>query len=197
MDKRTNRIPPALKHGIYSGIGPLPTEDPAEFKKFKQEIFDEYRPAGRPEKSTVEYMACLMWRRDNLSTYHLANRARSRRAGIYAKLVPPASSGWPMLQSFLPDEPESRSPEELAALHKSADRQVQRELGAAIELVEGDIATIEYLEKELAILDRLNGMIARAFKSLLYVRGIKSMSISAPPAPSEPTLVPQQIDCST
>jgi hypothetical protein len=42
MSKRTNHIPPALKHGIYSGIGLLPTEDPAEFQKFKQEIFDEY-----------------------------------------------------------------------------------------------------------------------------------------------------------
>ncbi len=43
MGKRTNHIPSALKHGIYSsGIGLLPTEDPAEFQKFKQEIFDEY-----------------------------------------------------------------------------------------------------------------------------------------------------------
>src|SRR4029077_8298493 len=50
MSKRTNHIPPALKHGIYSGIGLLPTEDPVEFQKFKHEIFDEYAPVGRSER---------------------------------------------------------------------------------------------------------------------------------------------------
>src|SRR5215469_17032577 len=45
MRKNSKRIPPALKHGIYSAIGLLPTEDPAEFEKFKQEIFDDYRPS--------------------------------------------------------------------------------------------------------------------------------------------------------
>jgi hypothetical protein len=53
MSKHTNRIPPALKHGIYSGIGLLSTEDPAEFQKFKQEIFDELAPIGRLEKDAV------------------------------------------------------------------------------------------------------------------------------------------------
>ena len=47
MSKHTNRFPPALKHGIYSGIGLLPTEDPAEFQKFKQATFDELAPVGR------------------------------------------------------------------------------------------------------------------------------------------------------
>ena len=103
------------------------------------------------------------------------------------------SWGLPLLQ-----EPETRSPEELAALRKSARERVRAQLGAAIELVEiGEVATIEYLDKELTILGRINGMIARAFKSLLYVRGIKSMSISVPPAPSQPTLIPQQTECST
>ena len=72
---------------------------------------------------------------------------------------------------------------------KAADHRARTELGAAMELVKiGEVATIEYLEKELAILDRLNGMIARAFKSLLYVRGIKSMSSSGAVAPSQPRL---------
>jgi hypothetical protein len=75
MSKHTNRIPPALKHGIYSGIGLLPTEDPAEFQKFKQEIFDEYVPVGRSERNIVKNMACKMWRRQNLFTLCLAERA--------------------------------------------------------------------------------------------------------------------------
>jgi hypothetical protein len=187
MGKGMNRIPSALKHGLYSGIGLLPTEDPAEFQRFKQAVFDELAPVGRVEEGIVEHIACLLWRRQNLFTYCLANRARNRHSSIYAQLNPP----WPMLDFPMLGipEPEPLSPEEQAARRKAADHRARTELGAAMELVKiGEVATIEYLEKELAILDRLNGMIARAFKSLLYVRGIKSMSSSGAVAPSQPRL---------
>jgi len=182
MSKHTNRIPPALKHGIYSGIGLLPTEDPAKFQAFKQAIFDELAPVGRLEEGIVEHIVCLLWRRQNLFTYCLANRARARHSLIYSKLAP-VEWELPLLH-----EPETRSPEELAALRKSAGEQARAELGAAIAFVEiGEVATIEYLDKELAIFERLNGMIARAFKSLLYVRGIKSMSSAAVVTPTKPS----------
>jgi hypothetical protein len=182
MSKRTNHIPPALKHGIYSGFGLLPTEDQAEFQKFKQEIFDEYVPVGRSERNIVENMACKMWRRQNLFTYCLAKRARDRDSAIYAKLSPP-----PMFWSSLRGE-ETRSAEELEALRKRADERARVELGAAIELVEiGEVATFEYMEKELAMIERLDAAIARDQKSLLYVRGIKSM-LSGAVAPSQPRL---------
>ena len=86
MAKHTKRIPSALKHGIYSAIGLLPTEDPAEFEKFKLEIFDDYKPAGRSKKIIVEEIACLQWRLQHLSTYGIAMRARERRSAIYSKL---------------------------------------------------------------------------------------------------------------
>lgn len=174
MRKQTRYIPPAFKHGVYSGIGLLPTEDPAEFRKVKQKIFDELALAGPLEEGIGEHMACLLWRMQNLSTYSLADRARERRGLIYAKLCPSNGTMLPLLQ------PETRNSEELAALYKSADHQARTELGAAVELVEiGEVATVEYLERELALVERLNGMLTRAFKSLLYVRGIKSMSSSA------------------
>ncbi len=181
MSKRTNYIPPALKHGIYSGIGLLPTEDPAEFQKFKQEIFDEYVPVGRSEKNIVDNMACKMWRRQNLFTYCLAKRARDRHWSIYSKLEPP-----PLYEtSMLLQGKETRSAEELDALRKSAAERARIELGSAMELVEiGEVATFEYMEKELAMVERLDAAIARDQKSLLYVRGIKSMSSSATSAPS-------------
>ena len=63
-------------------------------------------------------------------------------------------------------------------------KEARTELGAAIELVEiGDVATIEYLEKELGIRERLHGMIARLEKRLLFLRGIKSISSSATSSP--------------
>jgi hypothetical protein len=39
MRRNGNRIPPALKHGIYSGLGLLPTEGRAKFRKFKKQSF--------------------------------------------------------------------------------------------------------------------------------------------------------------
>src|SRR5262245_52136152 len=187
MPKNRKRVPPALKHGIYSAIGLLPTEDPAEFEKFKQEIFDDYRPVGRSEKIIVEEIACLQWRLQHLSTFGVAMRARDRRNAIYSKL--PAPRWYPTLVGFYEVEPDPRSPEELEALRKSVEKEAQTELGPAIELVEiGDVATIEYLEKELGIRERLHGMIARLEKRLLYLRGIKSISSASATSSPQPLL---------
>ena len=181
MRKNSKHVPPALKHGIYSAIGLLPTEDRAEFEKFKEEIFDDYKPVGRSEKIIVEEIACLQWRIEHLSTYGVAMRARERHRAICSELDPPSARGsFPPLLGFEP-EPESRSPEELEALRKSVEKEARTELGPAIELVEiGDVATIEYLEKELDIRERLHGTIARLEKRLLFLRGIKSLSSSQP-----------------
>ena len=173
--KNSKLVPPALKHGIYSAIGLLPTEDRAEFEKFKLEIFDDYKPVGRSEKIIVEEIACLQWRLQHLSTFRLAMRAENWRSAIYSKL--PAPSWYITLE----DEPDSRSPEEREALRQSVEKEVRTELGAAIELVNiGKVATIEYLEKELDIRERLHGTIARLEKRLLFLRGIKSLSSSQP-----------------
>ena len=178
MRKNSKHVPPALRHGIYSAIGLLPTEDRAEFEKFKLEIFDDYKPAGRSEIIIVEEIACLQWRLQHLPTYGLAMRARERRSAIYSKLDSP--QWFPPLLGCEP-EPDSRSPEELEALRKSVVKEARTELGPAIELVEiGDVATIEYLEKELGIRERLHGTIARLEKRLLFLRGIKSLSSSQP-----------------
>jgi hypothetical protein len=186
MRKISKLVPPALKHGIYSAIGLLPTEDPVEFEKFKLEIFDDYEPAGRSEIIIVEEIAGLQWRLQHLPTYGVAMRARERRSAIYSKL--PATGWYPTLVGFEP-EPESRSPEELEALRKSVEKEARTELGPAIELVEiGDVATIEYLEKELGIRERLHGVIARLEKRLLFLRGIKSISPSSATSSPQPLL---------
>jgi hypothetical protein len=182
MGNDKKRVPSALRHGIYSALGLLPTEDPAVFEKFKQEIFDDYRPIGRSEKIIVEEIACLQWRLQHLSTYGLALRARKQHSAIYSKLCPP-SPQWvpPSLLGFEESEPEPRSPEEIEALRKSVEKEARTKLGSAIELLNiGDVATIEYLEKELGIKERLHGMIARLEKRFLFQRGIKSISSSEP-----------------
>jgi hypothetical protein len=44
----------------------------------------------------------------------------------------------------------------------------------------GDVATIEHLEKELGIRERLHGMIARLESDYCFCGGIKSISSSQP-----------------
>jgi hypothetical protein len=177
------------EHGIYSGIGLLPTESPAKFRKFKKQIYDELKPLGRLEADIVDEIVRLEWRRQNLFTYDLAQRARARHNAIYSS-VPSLRYIYdePMLLP-VPESrphPENPTPEKIKAARKRAHKQAQDELEAAIELVElGDVVTLEHLEKRLAIRERLDGMITRTYKKLLYVRGIKSMSSSSEAIPPQ------------
>jgi len=181
VSKNSKRVPPALKHGIYSGLGLLPTESPAKFRKFRKQIFAELNLVGRLEEDAGDEIVRLEWRRKNLSTYTVASRVRARHSSIYAEQVPRVRYPFEL---ELPPHPDNPAPEELEAARKGANKRARAELGAALELLEiGDMAT---LEKELAIMDRLNGMIDRAYKKLAYVRAIKSMAPPSlpPPAPA-------------
>jgi hypothetical protein len=185
MSKNAKRVPPALKHGIYSGLGLLPTESRAKFRKFRKQIFTELNLVGLLEQGIGEEIVLLEWRQQNLFTYDLAQRARALRGSIHDG-VP--SVRWGHEIQFQP-HPESPSPEVIEAARKRADKQVRTELGAALELVEiGDVATLDHLEKRLAILDRLDAMIARAYTKLARVRAIKSMAPPSLTAPSPPLL---------
>lgn len=186
MRKDMKRVPPALKHGIYSGLGLLPTESPAKFRKFRKRWLAEHNLVGWVEQRIGEQIVRLEWLRENLPTYDLAERARARCKAIRSELVPEVRYAPPMIPE--PDL-ENPTPEQLRAAHRQADKRIRAELGTALELVElGDVATLGHLEKRLAILDRLEAMIARLYKKLAYVRAIKSMAPAALPAPSRPLL---------
>ena len=175
MNKRTNRVPPALKHGCYSGLALLPGEDRDLFNRLHRDLVAEFAPDGRSEEIIVENMAQFMWRRQNLAIYRLAEHVRRRHTSIYSKLDPPPAYEMP----FLCEGKETRSPEELRALRKEADEQAERELGPALKLVEvAEVAETDYLLNELSLIERLDGMIARCVKQLLLVRGCKSISLS-------------------
>jgi hypothetical protein len=190
MRKNTKRVPPALKHGLYSGIGLLPTESPAKFRKFKKQMFSELFITGPWEGQIGEQIVLLEWRRQHLSTYDLRDWAQARRNAIESELVPPVRYLHELSFSFEP-HPENPSPEELKAAHRRADKRIQAELGAALDLIEvGEMATLGYLDKRLSILDRLDAIIARLYRKLAYVRAIKSMSLPSLPAPSPPSLPP-------
>jgi len=65
---RVKKLSPALKHGGYSAIGPLPVEDRAAFEKLHRDLQAELRPDGPFEKDIVADIARCMWRKNHLDT---------------------------------------------------------------------------------------------------------------------------------
>jgi hypothetical protein len=187
VGKRSNSLPSALKHGAYSGTALLPGEDPLAFKELYDGLIAEFAPAGPLEEDIVADMARRLWRKQNLLTYKLAALAKDRSSAIRAKYGPCYDPNAPDPLSLLKiDAPKDlRTPDEIRADEKAAEREIRKELGDAIAFVEmGDAATVERLLEDLALIDRLDGMIDRCVKRLLMVRGAKSMSLSVPVASS-------------
>ena len=168
MPIRAKKNHPALKHAGYSATSILPGEDAAEFEKLHRDLIAELVPNGVLEDDIVATMARLVWRKQNLVTFRVAKLARGRYAKIESEKVPQD------------DEELYFSEEDLAEREagiQAAEAQARKELGEDYELVEvGKIATIPGLMKDLEVQDRLDSMIDRCLKRLLYVRGLKSIS---------------------
>jgi hypothetical protein len=172
---------PALKHGGYSAIALLPGEDRAAFEKLHRDVIAEFGPNGPLEDDIVEDIARLLWRKKNLATFHVAKTARERflpddwSPGLhYATRVPT-------------DEEIEEDKANVCAAALKADRdEARKELGDISKLVEiGEIATVSHLSRELELEHRLGEQVDRCIKRLLHVKGLKSISISAAPAPPQ------------
>jgi hypothetical protein len=173
------RKPAAFKHGAYCRTDVLPGEDAVAFKKLRDDLVAEFLPHGAVEESIVADLARLYWRKQNMATYRLAEMARSRCSAIYYEMNPDENVDVPLLNRPV------KTPEEMRAQHKAADEQARKELGEAWNLIEiGEIATVAYLLEELSVADRLDGMIDRALKRLLFVRGIKSYARTSSEGPT-------------
>ena len=184
MSNRSNQFPSAFKHGAYSGTTLLPGEDPAAFEKLHDNVIAEFAPKGPLEEDIVESLARLIWRKQNLSTYRLAELAKQRVSAIEFEIVPQREYDFDMITLGSPD---TRDPEKVHAAQEAADKQARKELGPLFGLVEmGDDVTIKRLLEEWSVEDRLDGMIDRCLKRLLMVRGVKSMSLSVSEASSPP-----------
>ena len=184
MHTRVNRIPPALKHGAYSATAVLPGESRAEFEKLHRDLIAELTPFGVLEDDIVADLARLVWRKQNLMTLRIAERARNCRSQIINENVD-STEYYPMLPTLeVPADPVKR-----AAQMRAAEEQTGKELGAAYELITiGEAATLDGLTKELDIKERLDAGIARCLKQLLLVRGVKS--VSAAPLSASPKHLP-------
>jgi hypothetical protein len=167
---------PALKHGAYSAMALLPGEDPAEFRKLHERLIAELAPGGALEEGIVATIARLMWRKQNLAIFHLAKYAQNRCSAIRSEKLP---AKFPRLSSEL-------DPAERETLMRAVEDEARKELGENYKLVEvGEIATLQGLIKDLAVEERLDGMIDKCLKRLLFVRGLKSLSAASGSAPQQ------------
>jgi hypothetical protein len=180
ISMRGKRVPPALKHGAYSEAALLPGEDPDEFKALHKGLIAEFTPNGRMEEETVLSIARLTWRRRNLARFE---------AGQF--------SHWAFehLERAAAKESHNRSKQEkevIAEFEKLIEtseriREAKRDPKdpAAVELFEASrVAVLNRLMKELDVEERLDAMIDKLIKRLLFVRGLKSITPAATALPS-------------
>jgi hypothetical protein len=130
------------------------------------------------EEDIVKELADLLWRKQNLGIFRLAQKLKYQHSAFFDHCGPA-----PIRLPIMGFEAETRSPEEIRMLREAAEKQAREELGeVALQLVDmGNEVTIEYYQEQLVVLDRINGNIDRCVKRLLLVRGAKSMSLSPPP----------------
>jgi hypothetical protein len=131
-------------------------------------------------------MARFVWRKQNLATFRIAEFARNRCSAIRSEKLPDMFS---MLSLGGELDPAKRE-----AAIRAAEDEARKELGEIYELVEiGETATVDRLLQDLGVEERLDAMIDKCLKRLLFLRGLKSLSTAPSSAPPQPIPRPQRI----
>ena len=176
MSVHVKKFRAALKHGAFSATAILPGEDPAALKELHQKLIAELTPVGALEDHIVWTIARLVWRKEHLGTLRIGELALEHESRIQAQI---------RLDEVL---------EMREAAMQAADDQARKDVGANYELVEiGEVATVDRLLQDLAVEERVDAMIDKCLKRLLFLRGLKSLrpgssSPPLPPAPATPRI---------
>jgi hypothetical protein len=173
---QSGSLPSAIKHGGFSATTILPGESASEFEQQHREVIAELNLEGALENEIGLSLAHLLWRKKNLPIFSKAERARQRVNEIRDALL--RSLNGALSKSDETDDFE----EGFKKKWRAAESQAREELGESYDLVEmGEDATLEGLAKQLAIQERLDMAIDRCVRRLLFVRGLKSLSIEPNP----------------
>jgi hypothetical protein len=175
MPNRVQKPSPALKHGAYSEATLLPGEDPDEFEELHRGLIAEFRPNGRFEEETVATIARLMWRRQNLAQFELGQLAYF----LFEQIKKAVAKKTTKQQD---DELTAEFEKILEASEEAQNAPKERQQEAQLNYFEiSKTAALTRLLKELDVEERLDSMIDRLIKRLLFVRGLKSL-----PSPNDP-----------
>ena len=165
MSVHAKKFRAALKHGAFSATAILPGEDPDAFKELHQNIVAELALVGALEDDIGWTIARLVWRKEHLGTLRIGELALEHESRIHAQ------------KSRLAElfEMEKYSAEGREVIMEAAEDQARKDLGAKYELVEiGETATVDRLLQDLAVEERLDAMIHKCLKRLLFLRGLRS-----------------------
>jgi hypothetical protein len=178
---RVKKLYPALKHGGYSATGLLPGEDPAAFEKLHRDLISELCPDGPLQEGTVFDIARLMWRKQNLETFRVAEAARKRHSAIRSEMIPSTTPPLDInLDLFGVGRWTPPDPADVKAATEAAEAQARKELGENYKFVEmGDLATATQMFADLEVEERLNAMIDKLLKRLWMLQASKSLSSTA------------------
>jgi hypothetical protein len=159
MAAATDKLPPALKHAAFSIATLLPGEDEAAFDRLHQSLVAELAPDGALEEHVVANLDRFVWRREHLDVLRIAKLTEKLISAIRAK------------ELKLTDD----------AVWAKARAKAREELGELSDLAEIGVCE-EQLAKEMEVHAKLDEMIDKCLKRLLFLRGLKSMARSAPVA---------------
>jgi hypothetical protein len=160
---------PALRSGLYSALGVLPTESKAGFRKLNKGLVDEFHPDGASEIDLVDDIARLMWRKQNMHTYRLSYQARRLRHQTIAERMSEMS------------DPQYLDVEQVK---KEVEEEVRLELATDSGLLDlGPMISDKGLEHELNLSDRFDAAIARKIKQLFQLKAMKQVVQLAPNVP--------------
>jgi hypothetical protein len=200
--RRPERKPSALKHGVFSTSAILPGENLKEFNKLVKSLTAEWQPSGALEKETVLTLAECLWRKRRLDIFREMQRSKADYSMLmqFGKIVSENTTEiedseadqiqeidqirteaqqlfsnqnnfkektihdmlTPMFDTFGLDE------EQRTAWVKEA-----KELGELGALAED--FTLEELQKQLDLQERLEGMIDRCIKRLVHIKASKRL----------------------
>jgi hypothetical protein len=191
MSARGKRIPPALKHGGYSATAPLPGEDPAAFKKLHDALIAEFSPVGALEEDIVASIARLVWRKRQLARLqvvepqpHKSISAMIADGDLRADLDPDeAKNNWEAFSNEIKEKIDRGEDDNPAGISRfDTPQEARRKYDAFMNEREqkrfvnsGEITTLEQFMSVLAVEERLDTMIDRCLKRLLFLRGLKSL----------------------
>jgi hypothetical protein len=169
MPSAIPRLPAALKHGAYSTATLLPGEDAGAFDRLHQSLIAELGPVGVLEEHIVANMARFVWRREHLDILRVTKLVEARI--------------WTLIKDQLMTRivTGSDSTTDADTRRAAAEAQAREELGDVCDLTQVD-ATEDRLTSEIETRARLDEMIDKCLKRLLFLRGLKSVSRPAPAA---------------
>jgi hypothetical protein len=185
--------PNALKHGVFSKILFLPGEDPQEYEKLKAALFAEYKPSGVSEERIMTAIANTFWQEERSELYEYVQVLRARKSGsggvagkefidcsvVFAEQRAAYRRALEKEGIDLDNLPEhlKRKKEKWKAMFGggAANAETTEKSDDELLLELGDLVTIDNLDKQLNVENKIQAKRERLFKSFFQIRAMKPL----------------------